>query len=103
MSYRLDCFVSLAMTCVCFFFDIIHILKGSSFDGVVERVTDVIIEKLTPVTKEAILRIKYDVPEGVKVSGIEIYQAVFSGGVRNYPDFKEWRKTGSGTGLGWLT
>nr|WP_320057848.1 phosphoglycerate mutase family protein [uncultured Bacteroides sp.] len=74
-------------------FDIIHIRKGSKYDGVVEKVTDAIIQRLTPEIRKTILKIKFDVPDDVMVPGIEIYRAVFSGGVKNYEELKQWRKT----------
>lgn len=74
-------------------FDIIHIRKGSKYDGVVEKVTDAIIQQLTPEIRKTILKIKFDVPDDVMVPGIEIYRAVFSGGVKNYEELKQWRKT----------
>lgn len=72
-------------------FDMIHIRKGSKYDGTVERTTDAIKEKLTPEIKQTILKIKYDVPEGVFVPGIEIYQAVFTGGVNSFDEMMKWR------------
>ena len=74
-------------------FDIIHIRKGSKYDGVVEKVTDAIIQQLTPEIRKTILEIKFDVPDDVMIPGIEIYRAVFSGGVKNYEELKQWRKT----------
>jgi hypothetical protein len=73
-------------------FDIIHIRRGSKYDGFVESVTDAIMTRLTPETKEAILRIKYDMPDDIKIPGIEIYRAVLSGGVRGYEEFLVWRE-----------
>lgn len=73
-------------------FDMIHIRRGSKYDGFVEKVTDTIMERLTPETKEAILRIKFDMPDDCKIPGIEIYRAVLSGGVRGYDEFMNWRK-----------
>lgn len=73
--------------------DIIHILEGSTFDGVIEKTTNAVIEKLTPETKEAILRIKYDMPADKKAMGIEVYYAVFALGIRNYADFERWRES----------
>lgn len=58
-------------------FDIIHILMGTKYDGFVEGVTDSIIKGMTPQRREAILRIKYDMPSDIKIPSIEIYQAVF--------------------------
>jgi len=73
-------------------FDMIHIRNGSKYDGVVEKVTDAIIRQLTPEIRNTILRIKYDIPDGKTIPGIEIYQAVFSGGIRNYTELEQWRK-----------
>lgn len=72
--------------------DIIHIRKGSFYDGFFEKVTDSIIEKLTPETKESILQIKYGLGEKSNVPGIQIYQAVLEHGINNYVDFVQWSK-----------
>ena len=74
-------------------FDMIHIRKGSKYDGVVEKVTAAITNQLTPEIKNTILQIKFDVPDGIQIPGIEIYHAVFVGGVRNYEELEQWRKT----------
>ena len=42
-------------------FDMIHIRKGSRYDGVVEKVTAAIAERLTPEIRKTILQIKFDV------------------------------------------
>ena len=73
-------------------FDLIHIRKGSKYDGVVENVTAAIAKLLTPGLRETILRIKYEVPDGVMIPGIEIYHAVFTGDVRSYEELERWRK-----------
>lgn len=73
-------------------FDMIHIRKGSKYDGVVERVTAALAGRLTPDIRKTILQIKFDVPDGVMIPGIEIYHAVFEGGVSSYGQFEEWRK-----------
>ncbi|SBW02473.1 phosphoglycerate mutase family protein [uncultured Dysgonomonas sp.] len=84
-------------------FDMIHIRKGSRYDGVVEKVTDAIISRLTPEIRNTILQIKYDMPNGVQVPGIEIYHAVFTGGVGNYEELERWRKTNPLTdSLDWM-
>lgn len=86
-------------------FDMIHIRRGSRYDGVVERVTEAVGAKMTPQIRQAILQIKYDMPEGMTVPGIEIYRAVFSGGVRNYAEFEQWREGGHASeinSLDWL-
>ena len=69
-------------------FDMIHIRKGSKYDGVVEKVTAAITNQLTPEIKNTILQIKFDVPDGVQIPGIEIYHVVFVGGVCNYEELK---------------
>jgi predicted nucleotidyltransferase len=73
--------------------DIIHIRKGSKFDGVVERVTDTIAHKLTPELRKTILQIKYDMPKNALISGIEVYHAVFTGSVKTYEELLKWRET----------
>lgn len=84
-------------------FDMIHIRKGSKYDGTVEKVTNGLIKQLTPEIRKTILQIKYDVPDGIMISGIEIYQAVFSGNVKSYEELERWRKTNSLTNsLDWL-
>lgn len=84
-------------------FDMIHIRKGSKYDGVVEKVTAAIMNRLTPEIKQTILQIKFDVPGSVMIPGIEIYHAVFVGGVRNYEELEQWRKTNPLTNsLDWL-
>ena len=84
-------------------FDMIHIRKGSKYDGVVEKVTAAITNQLTPEIKNTILQIKFDVPDGIQIPGIEIYHAVVVGGVRNYEELEQWRKTNPLTNsLDWL-
>lgn len=84
-------------------FDIIHIRKNSKYDGVVENVTTAIINRLTPEIRKIILQIKFDVPDDVKIPGIEIYHAVFTGNVRSYKELEQWRKTNPLTNsLDWL-
>ena len=72
-------------------FDMIHLRSGSKYDGVVEKVTEAIIRCLTPEIKRTILQIKYDMPDNVNIPGIEIYHAVFTGGVQNYEELMQYR------------
>ena len=53
--------------------DMIHMPRGSAWDG------------------RAVLQIKYDTPDEVKIMGIEYYQAVLRDGVRTYAEFEAWR------------
>lgn len=84
-------------------FDMIHIRKGSKYDGVVEKVTAAIANRLTPELRKTILQIKFDVPDGVLIPGIEIYHAVFAGGVKSYAALEQYRKTNPLTNsLDWM-
>lgn len=83
--------------------DLIHIRKGSKYDGVVEKVTEAIGKKLTPEIRQTILQIKYDMPKDALVPGIEVYHAVFAGGVKTYRELLQWRKTNPLTdSLNWI-
>lgn len=73
--------------------DLIHIRKGSLYDGIVEKVTHTIKEKLTPEIRQTILQIKYQMPTDDIIPGIEVYHAVFEGKVKSYNELIEWRKT----------
>ncbi len=72
--------------------DMIHLQKGSRYDGYMEKVTDRISEVLTPETRQAILQLKYDTPDTEKIPGIAYYQAVIRDGVRDYTTFTGWLK-----------
>lgn len=71
--------------------DIIHILKGSRYDGYFERMAERIKAALTDDTRLAILRLKAGTPENEHVMGVEYYQAVLRDGVRTKADFMRWR------------
>ncbi|NDW13479.1 phosphoglycerate mutase family protein [Bacteroides sp. 214] len=87
----------------CWKLDLIHIRKGSMYDGVVEKVTDTIAGKLTPELRKTILQIKYDMPKNALIPGIEVYHAVFTGNVKTYEELLQWRKTNPLTNsLGWM-
>ena len=79
--------------------DIIHILKGSRYDGFFERMAERIKAALTDETRLAILRLKAETPEDVHIMGVEYYQAVLRGGVRTLADFIRWRKELPFTGI----
>lgn len=83
--------------------DMIHMPKGSAYDGYFEQVTDRIAAVLTDQTRETILRLKYETPETEKIMGIEYYQAVLRDGVRTYAEFEAWRAANPVTGvLEWM-
>ena len=77
----------------------IHILKGSYYDGYFEQVAERILAVLTPEIRETILRLKYETPDTEEIMGIEYYQAVIQDGIHDYAAFQNWRKTTPRTGL----
>ena len=79
--------------------DMIHMPKGSAYDGYFERVADRIAAVLTDRTRETILRLKYETPEAEKIMGIEYYQAVLRDGVGTYAEFEAWRAAHPVTGI----
>jgi len=70
----------------------IHIRRGSKYDGVVEQVTNAITKQLTPEIRKIILQIKYEIPDDMAIPSIEIYHAVFTGKVKNYEELAQWRQ-----------
>ena len=79
--------------------DMIHIREGSRYDGYFERVAERISAVMTDEMKLAILTLKNETPDMEKIMGVEYYQAVIQGGVRNYSEFVEWRKQHPVTGI----
>lgn len=79
--------------------DMIHLLKGSRYDGYFEKVAERLLEVLTDETRRAILQLKFETPDTVKIMGVEYYQAVVRDGVRSYNEFEEWRKMHPVTGV----
>jgi hypothetical protein len=79
--------------------DMIHILKGSTYDGYFEKMAERISAVLTNETRYAILKLKYETPDVEKIMGIEYYQAVIQDSVRTYSEFMEWRKKHPVTGI----
>lgn len=77
----------------------IHIQKGSYYDGYFEQVAEHISAALTPETRETILKLKYETPDTEKIMGIEYYQAVIQDGIRDYTALQEWRKTHAANGV----
>lgn len=83
--------------------DMIHIRRGSEFDGFAERMADAITAKLTSETREAILRLKHETPTGLKISGVKYYAAVMSYGIRTMPEFNRWCEENENTDfINWL-
>ncbi len=70
--------------------DIIHIEKGSQYDGYFEEMAERIVARLTPEVKETILSLKYNTPEDEEIHGVEYYEAVIADGVKDLPELREW-------------
>ena len=79
--------------------DIIHLAERSPWEGYFERVADRIAAVLTPETREAILRLKWETPDGDKIPGIAYYRAVLEDGVRSYPEFTTWLREHPAEGI----
>ena len=73
--------------------DMIHMQAGSPWDGWFERMADRIAAALTPETRDAILRLKYETPAERKIPGIAYYMAVLRDGVRTRPQLETWLAT----------
>lgn len=73
--------------------DMMHIVKGSFYDGYFERVASRIVEVMTPEQKLTILRLKYQTPAEIKIPGIEYYLAVIRDGVADFQELQEWRRS----------
>lgn len=79
--------------------DLMHIIKGSKYDGFFEHIANRIKETITPEEKEAVLRLKYETPDDIKIAGIEYYKAVMFGGIRDFSSFMKWREENPLTGI----
>lgn len=79
--------------------DLIHILRGSRYDGYFEQVAERIAAALTDERREAILRLKFETPDELKIMGIEYYQAVIRDGVRTWNEFEAWRQAHPAEGI----
>lgn len=70
--------------------DMMHILKGSKYDGYFEKVAERIAAVVTLSQKETILRLKYETPEDKKIAGIYYYQSVMRDCVKTYAELIAW-------------
>ena len=74
-------------------FDMVHMVRGSAYDGYFERVAQGVKDLLTSERHAAILMLKNDTPAEVYIPGIYYCRAVLDGGVRTYADLKRWYDT----------
>ena len=79
--------------------DMIHMPKGSAYDGYFERFARRLQRALTPEMRQAVLRLKFETPDHEKISGVEIYRAVVQGGVRTRTELERWRAEHPLTGI----
>jgi len=79
--------------------DMIHLCPDSPYVGYFERVAERIAALLTPETREAILAIKYAIPQEERVKAVEVYRAVIEGGVRDEQAFWAWRQDHAQEGI----
>ncbi len=79
--------------------DMIHIRKGSKYDGFFEKIAEQINTCMTPEQKETVLRLKFETPDHEKITGIEYYRAVMQDNVQTYHELKEWREKNPMNGI----
>ena len=69
----------------------IHIERGSRYDGYFERMADGVVREADDEMRRAILRLKWETPDTEHIMGVEYYRAVIEGGVRTYDGLTAWR------------
>lgn len=72
--------------------DIIQIKQGSKYDGWFENIAEKIKAAMTEEQKQTILRLKFETPENIKISGMEYYKAVIQDNVKNMDELLEWQE-----------
>ncbi len=71
-------------------FDVIHIEKGTEYDGFFERMAERICSVITPDQRNAILRLKFETPADKNYHGVEYYEAVIADGITTMCEFEKW-------------
>lgn len=79
--------------------DMIHIRRGSIYDGHFEKVADRITEILSPEERRTILKLKYQTPDSMKIGGIEYCRAVIDGHVRTFEQLLRYIETRPAEGI----
>ena len=72
--------------------DIIHIVRGSPYDGYFEKQNSAIKEAMSEEMRRTILKLKFETPDDMKIPGIEYYKAVIQDGVRDFSSLLKWRE-----------
>lgn len=71
--------------------DMIHIVQGSKYAGYFEKQAERILAVMSEQQRETILKLKFEIPDNVKIAGIEIYQAVIEFGITTFDALQQWR------------
>lgn len=71
--------------------DMIQIKRGSAFDGYFEKVAEDIKNAMKEEQRRTILKLKFETPDNVKISGIEYYKAVIQNGITTFDELQNWR------------
>ena len=79
--------------------DIIQIKQGSKYDGWFENISEKIKAQMSQEQKETILKLKFETPDNIKISGMEYYKAVLQDGIQTFDQLLEWRKKHQITGI----
>ena len=72
--------------------DIIQIKQGSKYDGWFENIAEKIKAEMTEEQKTTILKLKFETPKNIKISGMEYYKAVIQDNVKNMDELLEWKR-----------
>lgn len=71
--------------------DMIQILAGTKYDGLIEDTAEAVTDALTPALRKQILFLKSQCPEDLYVCGLEYCKAVMADGIMSWPQFMAWR------------
>ena len=72
--------------------DMIQILAGTKYDGLIEDTTEAVIDALTSSLRRRILTLKDQCPDDLNICGLEYYKAVIADGVESWSQFMTWRE-----------
>ena len=79
--------------------DMIHIVQGSKYAGYFEKQAERILAVMNEQQRETILRLKFEIPDEIKIAGIEIYQAVIESGITTFDELQQWRANRAQNGI----
>lgn len=82
--------------------DMMHILRGSKYDGYFEKVAAAVKEKISDEQRYTVLLLKYQTPDDIKIPGIEYYLAVMRDGITDWNNFIHWHKNVDAGIIEWI-